>query len=97
MAVTAASFLVAFPEFAPMHSEDAALVPAVLARAELRVGNIWRENLRDHIVELTCAHMLAMMPSGRNAKLSMPGAKTAYQEDLCMLAKSNAFGKYRVV
>lgn len=95
MTVTAASFLEAFPEFAPMHETDATLIPAVLARAERRIGDHWREDLRDDIVELQTAHMLALMPSGRNAKLSEPGKPTAYQEELACLKKGNAFGRYR--
>lgn len=97
MAVTAESFLVAYPEFAPMHAEDETLVPAVLARAERRVGTVWREDLRDDIVELTCAHMLSLTPSGRNAKLSEPGSPTAYQRDLKCLMKANAFARLRIV
>jgi uncharacterized protein DUF4054 len=95
--VSAASFLVAYPEFAPMHAEDATLIPAVLARAERRIGNVWREDLRDDAVELQCAHMLSLMPSGRNAKLSEPGKETAYQCALKELKSGNAFARYRIV
>lgn len=97
MAVTVDSFLEAYPEFAPMHAEDAAIVPAVLARAERRIGNTWTESVRDDIVELQCAHMLALMPAGRNAKLSEPGAPTAYEADLKVRKAGNAFAKYRIV
>lgn len=97
MAVTAASFLVAHPEFEPLNTEDPDLITAVLARAERRIGDIWREDLRDDIVELQCAHMLAMTPAGRNARLSKPGAPTAYQHELKCLKRGNAFAKLRIV
>ena len=95
MSVTANSFLLAYPEFTPLHAEDATLIPAVLARAERRIGNLWRTDLRDDIVELQCAHMLAMSPAGRNARLSEPGKETAYQCELKALKKGNAFGRFR--
>ncbi len=97
MAVTVDSFLEAYPEFAPMHAEDETLVPAVLARAERRIGNVWTESVRDDIVELQLAHMLALMPAGRNAKLSEPGSPTAYECDLKERKKGNSFAKYRIV
>lgn len=96
MAVTADSFLEAYPEFQALHEEDAALVPAVIARAELRIGDTWRETLRDIAVELQAAHMLALSPAGRNAKLSEPGKPTAYWSELQCLKKGNAFGRFRV-
>jgi hypothetical protein len=98
VAVTVESFLEAFPEFAPMHAEDEPLVVAVLARAERRIGNNWTDDSkRDLAVELQCAHMLAMSPAGRNARLSEPGEKTAYECELKEMKKGNAFGKLRVV
>ncbi len=95
MTVTAASFLVAYPEFAAIHEADETLVPAVLERAELRIGDMWRDGLRDVAVELQTAHMLALSPAGRNAKLSEPGQPTAYQRDLQQLKRGNAFGRFR--
>jgi hypothetical protein len=92
MAVTTASFLVAFTEFANL---EEALVTAVIERAERRVGDHWREDLRDDIVELQAAHMLSLTPAGRNAKLSEPGKPTAYQAELACLKKGNAFARYR--
>lgn len=80
-----------------MHAEDVALIPAVIARAELRIGNTWRADVRDAIVELQTAHMLALSPSGRNAKLSMPGEPTAYECELKERKKGNAFALYRIV
>jgi hypothetical protein len=97
MAVTAESFLLAYPEFKTLPAEDTTLVAAMLARAERRVGNMWRADLRDDIVELTCAHMLSLTPSGRNAQLSEPGSPTAYQRDLKCLMKANAFARMRIV
>ncbi len=97
MAVTAESFIAAYPEFREIHAEDAGLVALHLARAEILVGDIWRENLRDQIVELRTAHRLALSPAGRNAKLSEPGAPTAYERDLKCLMRGNAFARLRTV
>jgi hypothetical protein len=97
MAVTAESFLVAFPEFEPLNTEYEDLIPAVLERAERRIGDVWREDLRDDIVELQTAHMLSLTPAGRNAKLSEPGKPTAYECELKRLKSGNAFAKLRIV
>lgn len=97
MAVTVESFLVAYPEFVPMHTEDAPLVAAVLARAERRIGDLWPATIRDDVVELQAAHMLALSPAGRNAKLSEPGTKTAYECELHERKRGNAFARLRVV
>ena len=97
MSVTAESFIAAYPEFASIHDEDAELVALHIARAEALVGDTWRSDIRDQIVELRVAHRLAMSPAGRNAKLSEPGAPTAYERDLKCLMKGNAFAKLRIV
>src|SRR5688572_7923419 len=97
MAVTVESFIEAFPEFTTLSEEQTALVPAVLARAERRIGDSWSDEIRDDIVELQAAHMLAMSPAGRNAKLSEPGVKTAYEEELALRKKAHAFGRMRIV
>ncbi|MES2384525.1 MAG: hypothetical protein V4593_08245 [Pseudomonadota bacterium] len=97
MAVTAESFLEAYPEFQPLAEEQVALVPAVLARAERRIGDAWPADVRDDIVELQAAHMLSLTPAGRNARLSEPGKPTAYQEELCERKKGFAFGRARIV
>ncbi len=97
MATTSAQFLIEYPEFLPLSEEQTALVPAVLARAERRIGDSWDADVRDDIVYLQCAHMLSLTPSGRNAKLSAPGKPTAYQEELCERKKGHAFGRMRIV
>lgn len=98
MAVTADSFLEVFPEFLPLHEEQETLIPAVLARAERRIGDNWpSDEDRDDAVELQAAHMLALSPAGRNAKLSEPGQPTAYQQELACLKRGNAFAKSRIV
>lgn len=97
MAVSVESFLEAYVEFVPLSEEpaNAGMIAAFLERAERRIGDHWREDLRDDMVELQLAHMLALSPAGRNAKLSEPGKPTTYQHDLKCLKKGNAFGRYR--
>lgn len=98
MAVTVESFLEAYPEFIPLSETQTALVAAVLARAEVRIGNNWdSDEQRDLVVELQCAHMLSLSPAGRSAKLSEPGTKTSYECELHQIKKGNAFAKLRVV
>jgi hypothetical protein len=97
MAVTVDSFLLAYPDFAPMHDADVTLVPAMLARAELRIGSAWPTDIRDSIVELQTAHMLSLMPAGRNAKLSEPGKPTSYQLELKERKTAFAYARSRIV
>jgi hypothetical protein len=97
VAVTVNSFLEAYPEFTALSEEQVLLVPAILARAERRIGDSWEEEIRDDIVELQAAHMLALTPAGRAAKLSSPGEPTAYQEELMVRKKGHAFGRMRIV
>jgi hypothetical protein len=80
-----------------MHAEDAPLIAAVIARAERRIGDLWPAEVRDDIVELQAAHMLALSPAGRNAKLSEPGMPTAYECELKERKKGNAFARLRIV
>lgn len=96
-APTAAAFLIDYPEFTLIHAEDTPLVDAVLARADRRIGPEWPEDVRDDIVMLQAADMLARTPMGRNAMLSEPGAPTAYSEDLLARKKAFACGRSRVV
>lgn len=97
MAVTTASLIEAYPEFAPLSEQYPDLVDAVIARAERRIGPSWPDEIRDDIVELQACHMLAMSPAGRNAKLSEPGMPSSYQYELKLRKKGFAFGRLRVV
>jgi hypothetical protein len=94
---TVAGFLVEYPEFEPLHAEDDALVTAVLARAERRIGSAWPEEVRDDIVYLQCADTLSRTPMGRNANLSKQGEPTTYSDDLKDRKKAFACGRSRVV
>jgi hypothetical protein len=79
--VTRADFLIAYPEFDVIGAETPELVDAKLAEAELFVSDTWGGK-RDQIVGLLAAHLLAVSPSGRNAKLSSSMGKSTYGVEL---------------
>lgn len=97
MSVSAATFIQNYPEFQPLYVENEPLIVAVLARAERRIGDAWEADVRDDIVMLQTADMLAQTPMGRNARLSEPGKPTAYAADLKCRKLGNACGRSRVV
>lgn len=97
MAVAAATFLVVYPEFGSLHTEDAALVVAALAIAERRFGDAIPTAVRDDFVMLQCAAILANGPWGRNARLSDPKGNSQYATDLRERKKAFAFSRSRVV
>ncbi len=97
MTVTADSFVATYREFEPLHEQDEALVESYIAMAERRISPSWPEDTRDDMVMLQAAHMLSMSPMGRNARLSEPGKKTAFQEDLELRKKAHAYARSRVV
>lgn len=97
MAVTAATFILEYTEFQPLHAEDNDLVERVCARADRRTSVDWPEATRDDAVMLRAAHMLALTPMGRNAKLSEPGKPTAYQQELDCMIKAFACARSRIV
>lgn len=96
MAVDAAQFLIDYPEFEPLHQEDAAMVEAACARAERRIGDTWDANVRDDIVKLQAAAMLANTPAGRAARLSEPGMESSYHCELKERKKAHAYANTRV-
>lgn len=96
-APTAASFLIDYPEFAPLHAAASALVDAVLARADRRITAEWPAGTRDDMVKLQAADMLARTPMGRNAQLSEPGKPTTWGEDLLERKKAFACARSRIV
>jgi hypothetical protein len=97
MAHTATTFVAEYPEFAALNEEDTALVAAYLARAERRIGSAWPAAVRDDIVALQCAHMLALSPWGRNARMSDASGASAYGDDLALRKKGFACARSRVV
>lgn len=96
MAVTTSQFLVSYPEFEPIHQEDSAMVDAAVARAERRLGDQWDAGVRDDIVMLQAAAMLANTPAGRAARLSEPGKESSYHCELKERKKAHAFALNRV-
>jgi hypothetical protein len=97
VAHTVASFIADYAEFAPMAETDETLVAAYLARAERRIGSAWPAAVRDDIVALQCAHMLALSPWGRNARMSDASGASAYGDDLALRKKGFACARSRVV
>jgi hypothetical protein len=87
--VTKVEFLVAYPEFVVIDSEEPTLVQAVLDEADKAVSDQWGDK-RDEIHGLETAHRLALKPSGRNAKLSTRMGKSSYGEQL--KERRRAFG-----
>jgi len=96
VSVSAATFLISYPEFSALHSEDSPLVDAVLARAERRLKGPWPSDVLADMIMLAAADMLARGPWGRDAKLSAPGATTSYAEEFALRKKAFACGRSRV-
>jgi hypothetical protein len=97
VSVSAADFLISYPEFTPLHTEDAPLVDAVLARAARRLKGPWPSDVLVDMIMLSAADMLARGPWGRDAKLSAPGSTTSYAEELTIRKKAFACGRSRVL
>jgi hypothetical protein len=96
--VTSPEFLALFPEFAALAAEvgGADLISGALARSARRVSDSWGAR-RDDVIGLTTAHMLALGPWGRNARLSTPQGTTTYGAELAEMKKGHAYGRTRVV
>lgn len=96
--MTTAEFLVLFPEYAALAAEDngTELIDGALARADRRVSDSWGDR-RDDVIGLTAAHMLALSPFGRNARLSTADGTTTYGTELTAMKKGHAFARRRVV
>jgi hypothetical protein len=87
VAVTVASFKVAFPEF--LKAGDP-MLEAQLALAEIQVSDSF-EDERDHAVMLRLADNLALSPWGRNARLVSEKATTStYGDRFRIMAEVNA-------
>lgn len=96
--MTTSEFLVLFPEFAALAAEDGGtdLIDGALARSARRVSDSWGAK-RDDVIGLTTAHMLALGPFGRNARLSAADGTTTYGAELALMKKGHAFARRRVV
>lgn len=93
MAVSVASFLVAFPEF--LKAGDA-MIAAQLALTELEVSDSFAEQ-RDQAVMLRLADALALSPWGRNARMVTPSAATStYGTRFLAMASGNAVSASRM-
>ena len=99
MAVTASQFVIEYPEFAALHSEDLPLITAVIARSEKRVAATWEPaNTRDDMVMLRTAVTLARGPWGRNARLSDPDkGTTVWDAELAERLRVHACARSRAV
>lgn len=89
MAVDAASFKAAFPEFG---NAPNALVDATIARASLVCpASVWGAFV-DQGIELTTAQWLALSPFGRSVQLVNKDGSTAYDQRLADLMTAVAGG-----
>lgn len=87
MAVTVASFLVAYPTFT---NAGTALLTSQLAQVELIVSDSFGTQ-RDQVVMLTLADRLATSPAGRDARLTTEKVPTStYSVELERLKSANA-------
>lgn len=78
MAVSAAQFLVEFPEFGPTNTQRPGLIEAKLEHASRFVSaRLWGTRY-DRGVYLKAAHLLAMTPYGENARLHKTSPETVY-------------------
>jgi hypothetical protein len=93
VAVTYASFVVAYPEFLKAGEP---MVTAQLALVELEVSDSFAEQ-RDAAVMLRLADTLALSPFGRNARMVAPSAATStYGQRFMAMAESNAVSASRL-
>ncbi len=93
MAVSVASFLVAYPEF---QKAGDAMIGAQLALVELEVSDSFAEQ-RDQAVMLRLADTLALSAWGRNARMVTPnGPSSTYGERFQSMAESNAVSASRL-
>lgn len=93
MAVSYASFVVAYPEFLKAGEP---MVTAQLALVELEVSDSFAEQ-RDAAVMLRLADTLALSPFGRNARMVAPNAATStYGKRFLAMAESNAVSGSRL-
>lgn len=93
MAVSYASFVVAYPEFLKIGEP---MVTAQLALTELEVSDSFGEQ-RDQAVMLRLADNLALSPFGRAARMVAPNAATStYGKRFQAMAESNAVSASRL-
>ncbi len=93
MAVTAASFLIAFPDFAKAGDP---MIAAQLALAELEVSDSFGAS-RDLALMLRLADHLALSPWGRNARMVAPAATSStFGQRFAAMAMANAVSASRL-
>jgi hypothetical protein len=87
--MTREEFLAAYPEFVVIDNEEPSIVPAKLVAADAFVSDSWGDK-RDEIIGLEAAHLLAISPFGRNAKLESSLGKSTYGEQLKQRKRAHA-------
>ena len=93
MAVTVASFKVAYPEFGKAGDP---MIEAQLAQVELEVSDSFGDS-RDAAVMLRLADTLALSPWGRDARSASPrNSATTYGERFQRMAEANAVSASRL-
>jgi hypothetical protein len=91
MAVTAASFKVARPEF--VDAEDA-FITATIAQALQRIDPAIFGDETDTATIYLTAHYIAISPFGRNAKLSSKEGETVYHTLFRQIQREKAGGHH---
>lgn len=86
MALSRADFRARYPEFATAADTH---VDAALAEAERFTSDGWGAD-RDDIVALQAAHILAISPMGRDARLSAKDGSSTYLAQYERRAKAHA-------
>lgn len=91
MAVTLATFVVQYPEFA---ATDSALATAKLAEAEQRTDARVFGDDYDAAVYLLTAHLISIAPFGQQARLESNKAETTYLVERKRLSRERAGGPH---
>lgn len=89
MAIDRASFILRFPEFA--RADTAAVTQAIADVDENTSDTYDTEELREYVVMLRTADVLASSPSGRDAQVTTPeGPMTSYGLRLQQILQAHA-------
>lgn len=92
--ITAAEFLVGFPEFS---AAGTPLVEAKLADADATTSvDAFAPAVRDRRVALVAARLLALSPFGRDMKLVSDDGATVYDDTIRRMDQCAVFGRGRV-
>ncbi|HXU01516.1 MAG TPA: hypothetical protein VN903_11010 [Polyangia bacterium] len=90
--MTRTEFVLRFPEF---ESADGAVVESALAYADRAVSDTWGAN-RDDFLGLVAARYLALMPFGRDARLSTKEGTTTYDGEIDRMKNAHAVARFRL-